>query len=323
MRAAVYRKYGPPAVVTIETVAKPAPKPNEVLIKIHATTVSSGDWRARALLMPPGFGPLARPVFGFFGPRQRILGTELAGEIEAVGEGVTKFKVGDHVFAYPSLAMGAHAEYRTMPEDGRVALKPANLSFAEAAALCFGGVTALYYLRDRARIRSGETVLVIGASGAVGSAAVQLAKHFGAEVTGVCSAANLDLVRTIGADQVIDYAKDNWTQTGDAYDIICDTIGVTSFAECRNALKTDGRLLLIAAGLLQVLAAGPKPDGKRVFAGPGNDTLEHMLILKELAEAGVFRPVIDQCFPLESIVDAHARVDTGRKKGSIVVGVFK
>jgi NADPH:quinone reductase-like Zn-dependent oxidoreductase len=323
MRAAIYRSYGAPEVVGIEDVAKPAPKRNEVLIRVHASTVSSGDWRARSLAMPPGFGPIAPFVFGVARPRQPILGTELSGEIEAVGTKVTKFKPGDPVFAFPSFAMGAHAEYRTMPQDGRIALKPRNLSHLEAAALSFGGVTALQFLRDRAEVRRGDKVLVIGASGAVGSAAVQLAKHFGADVTGVCSAGNADLVKSIGADRVIDYAKDDFTRANDQYDIICDTMGVTSFAGCTDALKPGGRLLLVASGLAHVLAAGAKPDGKSVMAGTGNATVEHILFLKALAEAAAFKPVLDQCFPLEEIVKAHQRVDTGRKTGSVVILVAR
>ena len=319
MRAAIYRSYGPPEVVSVEDIAKPVPKPDEVLIKVHATTVSSGDWRARSLSMPPGFGPIAPLAFGMRRPRQPILGTELSGEIEAIGASVTKFKIGDAVFAFPSFAMGAHAEYRAMPECGRIALKPRNLSFREAAALSFGGVTALQFLRDRAKLRNGDKVLVIGASGAVGSASVQLAKHFGAEVTGVCSGANADLVRSIGADRVIDYTQEDFTNAGDQYDVICDTMGVTSFAACKHALKAGGRLLLVASGLAQVLSAGAKPDGKSVLAGAGNTKVEHILFLKHLAETGKFRPVIDRCVPLERIAEAHRRVDTGRKAGSVIV----
>jgi NADPH:quinone reductase-like Zn-dependent oxidoreductase len=200
MKAAVCRKYGPPHVVRIENVKKPAPKNNEVLIRILATTVASGDWRARSLAVPKGFGPIARLVFGLFRPRRPILGTELAGEIEAVGKDVRKFRVGDQVCAYPGLGMGCHAQYRTMPEDGRIAPKPANLSFEEAGAISFGGSTALYYLRDVAKIRNGERVLVIGASGAVGSAAVQLAKHL------------VPRWASIGADRVIDYTREDFTQ---------------------------------------------------------------------------------------------------------------
>ncbi|MBY0567123.1 MAG: NAD(P)-dependent alcohol dehydrogenase [Hyphomonadaceae bacterium] len=319
MRAAIYRRYGPPEVVSIENVSKPAPKPHEVLIKIHATTVSSGDWRARSLSMPPGFGPIAPLVFGVRGPRQPILGTELSGVIEAIGAHVAKFKVDDAVFAFPSFAMGAHAEYLALPQYGPIALRPRNLSFPEAAAISFGGVAALQFLRDRAKVRAGEKVLVIGASGAVGSAAVQLAKNFGASVTGVCSGANLDLVESIGADRVIDYAKDDFIKSGDQYDIICDTIGVTSFAACKDALSPGGRLLLVASGLAQVLRAGRKPNSKAVIAGTGNATVEHLLFLKELAEAGRFKPVIDRRLSFEQIVEAHRRVDTGRKAGSVVI----
>jgi NADPH:quinone reductase-like Zn-dependent oxidoreductase len=320
MKAAVYRTYGPPDVVRIEDVDKPTPKKNEVLIKIRATTVSSADWRARSLAMPRGFGPIARLVFGLFGPRQRILGSELAGEIEAVGETVTKFNIGDHVFAYPGIGLGSHAQYRTMPEDGRIVLKPAALTFAEAAALCFGGATALHFLRDVAGVRRGERALIIGASGAVGSAAVQLAKHFGADVTGVCSTANLDLVRSIGADHVIDYTKEDFTRNGQTYDVILDTVGHASFSTCKHSMKENGRLLLIVATLAQMLAAaGHKPGNRKVFAGPAKETVEHLLFLKQLADAGHFRPVIDQSYPLERIVEAHARVDSGRKRGSVVI----
>ena len=210
MKAVVYTKYGPPNVVALAEVPKPAPKVHEVLIRIHATTVTTGDWRARSLEMPPGFGLLARLVFGVFGPRKSILGTELAGEIEAVGKAVTRFKPGDQVFAFTGASYGCHAEYRTISEAGMIALKPANLSFEEAAALSFGGTTALSFLQGKGGIKRGDKVLIVGASGGVGTAAVQIAKHFGAKVTGVCSTANLELVRSIGADKVIDYTKEDF-----------------------------------------------------------------------------------------------------------------
>jgi NADPH:quinone reductase-like Zn-dependent oxidoreductase len=251
------------------------------------------------------------------------LGSELAGEIEAAGTDVTKFKTGDHVFAYPGLGMGCHAEYRTMPADGRIALKPANVSFEEAAAISFAGATALYYLRDIGKVRSGEKVLVIGASGAVGSAAVQLAKHFGACVTGVCSTENLELVGSIGADRVIDYTKEDFTQSGETYDIIFDAGGAASFSKCKYALKPGGRLLLVAANLPQMLAAAwrSRPGNKKVFAGPAYNTVEQLLFLKQLTEAGHFKPVIDRCFRLEQIAEAHARADTGRKRGNVVITI--
>lgn len=320
MKAAVYRTYGSPDVVEIETVEKPAPKDDDVLIRIRAATVTTGDWRARSLTTPAGFGPIARLVFGIFRPRRPILGSELAGEIEAVGKNVTKFKIGDEVVAYPGIGLGCHAEYRTMPQDGRIVQKPANLRFDEAAAMCFAGVTALYFLRDRTQIRSGEKVLVVGASGALGSAAVQLAKHFGAEVTGVCSGANVELVKSIGADRAIDYTREDFARSGETYDIIFDATGTASFQNCGHALRPGGRLLLVAASLWQLLdAVWPKPDGKKVLAGPAKETVEHLLVLKELAEAGKFKPVIDRAYPLDQIVAAHARVDSGRKRGSVVV----
>jgi NADPH:quinone reductase-like Zn-dependent oxidoreductase len=322
MKAAVYRRYGAPDVVAIEEVAKPVPKDNEVLVRIRAATVSSGDWRVRSLIVPQGYGPIVRLVFGITGPRKGILGTEFSGDVETVGRSVTRFKPGDAVFAFPGGAMGAHAEYRAMPEDGRIALKPANLSYAEAAALCFGGSTALHYLRDKAKVKRGERVLVIGASGAVGSAAVQLAKHFGACVSGVCSAENAALVRSLGADEVIDYRAQDIRASGQRYDVIVDCVGYVSFRTHGNLLNPGGRLVLMAPGLADTLASlRKKPDGKRVLAGPASENPEHLPFLKELAEAGAFRPLVDQVFPFAQIVAAHARVDTGHKRGSVVVEI--
>jgi NADPH:quinone reductase-like Zn-dependent oxidoreductase len=322
MRAAMCRAYGSPDVVRIEEVERPEPKPDEVLIHIRATTVSSGDWRVRSLTVPRGMGVMVRAVFGFTRPRQPILGTELCGEIAAVGASVTNFKVGDAVIGYPSFPNGCHAEYRSMKASDRIVHKPDALSFEEAAAMCFGGATALDFLRDRAKLRAGEDVLVIGASGTLGSAAVQLAKHFGANVTGVCSAANVELVRSLGADRVVDYTKQDYRHGGETYDVIFDAVGEASFKTCEYLLKPNGRLLLLAGGLPEMLGAiGRKRDGKRAFAGPAKERLEHLIFLGELAEAGVYRPVIDQVFPFERIADAHARVETGRKRGSVVVAI--
>ena len=323
MQAAVYHRYGPPDVVALAEMPKPVPKTNEVLIRIHATTVTTGDWRARSLDLPGGFGFLGRPVFGFFGPRQPILGTELAGEIEAVGAAVTRFKVGDAVFAFPGASYGAHAEYRTMKEAGLIVLKPANLSFEQAASLSFGGTTALGFLRDKGRIKSGDRVLVVGASGGVGSAAVQLAHYFGAEVTGVCSTANLDLVRSIGADHVIDYTKEDFATSGQSYDIILDTTGTVPFARAENALKPGGRLLIVLGSFAQALGLErpAKASGKKVVAGVAVVTLEQLQTLAQLSETGVFKPVIDRLYPLANAAEAHAYVDTGRKRGSVVLTV--
>jgi NADPH:quinone reductase-like Zn-dependent oxidoreductase len=322
MRAAMCRAYGPPDVVRIEEVERPEPKNDEVLIRILASTVSSGDWRIRSLTVPRGMGVMVRAVFGFTRPRQPILGTELCGEIAAVGSDVTDFKPGDVVVAFPSFPNGCHAEYRTVKASDRIVPKPERLSVEEAAAMCFGGATALDFLRDRAKLKAGEHLLVIGASGALGSAAVQLAKHFGAHVTGVCSLANVDLVRSLGADRVIDYTREDYRRAGETYDVIFDAVGEASFKTHEALLKPGGRLLLLAAGLPEMLGAvGRKRDGKRVFVGPSSNTREQLEYLSTLAEAGAYRPVIDQVFPFARIADAHARVDSGRKRGSVVVTI--
>lgn len=322
MKAAVYRRYGPPEVVATEEVAKPVPKDNEVLVRIRATTVSSGDWRLRSLNVPRGYGLLIRLAFGIFGPRKKILGTEFSGDVEAVGKSVTRFKTGDPVFAFPGDAMGSHAEYRTIAEDGCIAHKPNDFSYAEAAAISFGGSTALHFLRNKANVRQGESVLVVGASGAVGSAAVQLAKYFGAEVTGVCSGANAALVRSLGADAVIDYLKDDVRAAAKRYDIIIDCVGAATFKTHGPLLTSGGRMVLIAADLPETIAAlGAKPDGKKVIVGPASEKPEYLGFLKQLAEAGRYKPAIDRVFPFEQIVAAHRYVDTGRKRGSVVVSL--
>jgi NADPH:quinone reductase-like Zn-dependent oxidoreductase len=323
MKAIVYSKYGPPEVVRLAEVPKPAPKDHEVLIRIRATTVTTGDWRARSLHLPPGFGLLGRLVFGVFGPRKPILGTELAGEIEAIGAAVTRFKPGDEVFAFTGAQYGCHAEYRTISEAGMIAPKPANLSFEEAAALSFGGATALIFLRDKGAIKRGDKVLIVGASGSIGTAAVQIAKHFGAEVTGVCSGANLELVRSIGADKVIDYTNEDFTRNGERYDIILDTTGTTSFSRCEPALAHGGRLLLVQASFAQSLGMErpSKASGKKVIAGVAAVHVENLRFLATLAEGGEFRPVVDRRYPLEKAVEAHAYVDTGRKRGNVVLTV--
>lgn len=320
MRAIVYERYGPPEVLHLKEVAKPTPKDNEVLIKIHATTVTAGDLRVRGLNVPAGFGLISRLMFGVSGPRQPILGTELAGEIEAVGKGVRKFKVGDQVFAFSDFAMGCYAEYKCMPEEGSVALKPSGLTYDEAAALSFGGTTALEFFR-KGKLKSGERVLVNGASGGVGTAAVQLARHFGATVTGVCSTANLDLVRSLGATHVIDYTKEDFTRNGEAYDIIVDTVGTATFSRSKNSLTENGRLLQIVAGLPEMLQAPwvALTSSKRIIAGAATGRAEDLRFLADLAQAGVFRPVIDRRYPLERMAEAHSYVETGRKKGNVII----
>lgn len=318
MKAALCRRYGPPQFVVIEEVPTPVAKPDEVLIRIHATTVSSADWRIRAQAMPLGFGFMARLIFGLRGPRQPIFGTELAGVIEAVGAAVTRFKPGDAVIAFPGAEQGCNAEYRTMPENGRIVLKPQGLPFEEAAALSFGGATATHYLRDIAKVRPGERVLVIGGSGAVGSAGVQIAKALGGVVEATCSAGNLQLVRSIGADRAIDYAQPD--SSAEPYDVVFDTVGAASIASGLEKLKPGGRLVLIVANLPQMLAAlKPAGQGRKIIAGPAKESVEQLTYLAGLVETGRFKPVIDQVFALEQIAEAHARVESGRKRGSVVV----
>ncbi len=322
MKAIVYERYGPPEVLQLKEVEKPTPKDNEVLIKIHATTVTAGDWRVRSLIVPAGFGLIMRLVLGVSRPRQPILGSELAGEIESVGKDVSKFKVGDQVFAFSGFGMGCHAQYKCMPEDGAVALKPTNLTYDEAAALSFGGTTALDFLR-RAKLQSGEKVLVNGASGAVGTAAVQLAKHFGADVTGVCSTANVELVQSLGANHVIDYSKEDFTQNGETYDVIVDVVGTAPFSRSKESLKERGRLLQVLGSLPELLRVPwvSMTSSKKVIAGPAAERAEDLRYLAKLAEAGEFKPVIDRRYPFEQIAEAHRYVDTGRKKGNVVIAL--
>lgn len=320
MKAIVCGKYGPPEVLRLKDFETPRPKDNEVLIRIYATTVTSGDCRVRSLNVPAGFGLIMRLVFGVSKPRQPILGTELAGVVESVGKAVTKFKVGDRVFAFGDAAMGCHAEYKCIPEDGAVALKPANLSYDEAAALSFGGTTALDFFR-RGKLQRGESVLVNGASGAVGTAAVQLAKYFGADVTGVCSTANVALVRSLGARHVIDYTREDFTQNGERYDVIVDTAGTAPFSRSKASLKEGGRLLMVLAGLPDMLQSPwvAMTSDRKVIAGPAAGRAEDLRFLAGLAETGEFKPVIDRRYPFEQIAEAHRYVDTGRKKGNVIV----
>lgn len=320
MKAAVYERYGAPEVLALKDVPTPTPGPHEVLVEIHATTVNSGDWRVRSLQLPPGFGVFGRLAFGLLRPRKPVLGTELAGKVVAIGERVTRFAVGDAVFAFPGAAMGCHAEYRCIPEDGPIVLKPKNLSYDEAAALSFGGTTALSFLR-RAEVKPGERVLVVGASGCVGSAAVQLAKHLGAEVTGVCSTANVPLVRSLGADHVIDYTKRDFTQTGELYDVILDATGTAGWSRSKRSLRDGGRLLGVLGGLWDLIQAPfvSLTTSKKVIAGPVLERVEDLRELARLAESGVYRPVIDRRYPFTDVIEAHRYVDTGRKRGSVVM----
>ncbi|MEM8557131.1 MAG: NAD(P)-dependent alcohol dehydrogenase [Bacteroidota bacterium] len=321
-RAAVATAYGSPEVVRIQAVPTPQPGPDEVLVRVHATTVTSGDWRVRSLTVPPGFGLAVRLMFGLRKLRQPILGSELAGTVAAVGANVTRFQVGDAVVAYSDSKLGAHAEYVAVAADGAIAPKPTVLSWEEAAALSFGGTTALHFFR-LGDLQPGERLLVNGASGSVGTAAVQIAKHRGAYVTGVCSTRNADLVRSLGADAVIDYTERDFTDGGERYDLVMDTAGTAPFARSRLVLNEGGRLLQVLGGLSDMLRAPliGWTTNQRLIAGNAAGTADYQRELVALAEAGAYRPVIDRVVPFEDIVEAHRHVDRGRKRGSVVVTV--
>ena len=320
MKAVVCPRYGGPEVLEFRDVPMPEPKVDEVRVKVMATSVTSGDSRLRAARFPAGMGLLARPFLGYRGPRQPILGTEIAGIVDAVGAGVTRYRAGDTVMAFPGGKMGCHAEYRCVPENGPIARKRAGLSFADAATLCFGGCTALHFL-DVAAVLPDDRILVVGASGAVGSALVQLARHRGAHVTGVCSARNADLVRDLGAAAVIDYETTDFRSDAEAYDVIFETVGSIVTREALPLLRPGGRFVAIAAGLPDMLATigGPGRKGRRVIAGPATEKPEYVQQLAALAASGVLRPLIDKSYAFEEIAAAHAYVDTGRKRGSVAV----
>ncbi len=318
----MHTQYGPPDVLQIKEVVKPVPKDNEVLIKIFATSVTSGDCNARSFEFVPGlFWLPARIIFGFTKPKINILGTELAGEIEATGKDVKLFNKGDQVFALSCITYGGHAEYVCMPEDGVLAAKPSNLTFDEAVAVPFGAHSALFFIKDQANVQPGQKVLIYGASGGIGTYAVQLAKYYGAEVTGVCSTANLDMVKSLGADHVIDYTKEDFAKSNEAYDVIFDTVGKISFSHCKSLLKQKGVYLAASmntAILFQMLWTSIT-GGKKVMGGVAIERQEDLLFFKKLIEAGKLKPVIDRRYPFEQIVDAFKYVEQGHKKGNVVI----
>lgn len=315
MKAIVYTKYGPPEVLHLKEVEKPAPKDNEILIRVLASAVNSADWRLRKA------EPFAvRLFFGLLSPKKNILGGVLAGEIEAVGKDVIRFKAGDQVFGSTGMSLGAYAGYKCLPEDGIVAIKPNNMTYIEAAAVPFGGTTALCFLR-KANIKSGQKILIYGASGAVGTAAIQLAKHFGANVTGVCSTTNVEMVKSLGADRVIDYTKDDFTKNGETYDVIFDTVGKISFNGSIKSLNKKGILILGASGFSQ-MARGfwtSLTGSRKIISGMINEKADDVIFLKELIENGKLKSVIDRSYPLEQIAEAHSYVEKGHKRGNVVI----
>lgn len=328
MKSVVCTKYGPPEVLQIKEVEKPAPKDNEVLIRVHAASVNYGDLIARNFKdvtpskfnMPMLLWIISKLVFGLRKPRIKVLGSEFSGEIESIGVNVKKFKQGDKVFGYLGANMGAYAEYICLPETGCLAIKPENMTYNEAAAVSYGAIMALPLLK-KVNLKPGQKILINGASGSIGSAAVQIARHFGAEVTGVCGTPRLEFVKALGADKVIDYTKDDFTQNGEKYDVIFDILGKSSFSQNKNSLNENGIYLLASfktKQLFQMLMTSIS-GGRKVICSIAPGSLNDLILVKELIEEGKIKTIIDKQFPLEQTAEAHRYVEEGNKKGSVVI----
>lgn len=325
LKAILHTQYGPPDLLQLKEVETPAPKDNEVLIAVQATTVSTGDCNVRNFtFVTKSMLPIAKLMFGIRRPwKARILGTELAGEVTRIGKDVTRFKTGDRVVASTGAAGGGHAQNACVSETVPVAIKPDSLSWEQAVAIPFGANTALYFLRDLGKIRAGQDLLIIGASGAIGSAGVQLAKHFGATATGVSSGANVELVKSLGADTVIDYTREDFTKNGKTYDVIFDVVGATTFERCQSSLKANGVFLqniMELSDIVRVLWTSIA-GGKKIKGGVAIGNMANMSLITALAEAGTLRPIIDRSYPLERIAEAFKYVEQGHKKGNVVITV--
>ncbi len=330
MKAVTYTEYGAPEVLHLTEVEKPTPKDNEVLVRIRATSVTVGDlWARNFSAMTPGKFSMpilmwlpARLAFGFSKPKITTLGSEFSGDVEAVGRAVTLFKKGDQVFGYRGPSMGANAEYLCVAENSVIAIKPANMTYEEIAAVPYGALTALSLLR-KVNIQPGQKVLINGASGAIGSAALQLAKHYGAEVTGVCGTPRIEMVKALGADHVIDYTREDFTQNGETYDVVFDIMGKSSFSKVKHVLKENGRYLLASFKMKQLFQMlwTSKMSSKKVICALSGDNPADMPLIKELVEKGKLKSIIDRCFPLEQAADAHRYVESGHKTGMVVITV--
>lgn len=327
MKCAIFENYGGPEVITVTECPRPNPKENEVLVKVAYSSVTSGDANIRgSVFVPDGFKFLVRVMFGFKKPRSPLLGMEFSGEIVEIGSAVKKFKAGDKVFGHLGKNRGAYAEYIAINEDAAITHQPSNLNLKQSAVLGFGGLTALYFVHKLGQVSPNQSVLVYGASGCVGSYAVQIAKHYGASVTAVCSNGNRELVMSLGADQVIDYTKEDFTKNGQIYDVIIETKGKNSFKKICHSLKPHGRFLAVAGGpkeMFQMLLSslGVIGGGKKILGGDGGEKQTDLVTLKHLAEQGAITPVIDRTFSLDDIVEAHRYVDGGHKRGNVVIKI--